>query len=628
MSFSTDYLQERFQRLSSKKILIYGTGKIAGRLLEALRYYNIVGVLDGIHSDGEFERFPILTWDVINSDTADVIILAATRKNYAVIFNRIQYKCLSLHIEIYGENGKNLTKESQMKYVKSSDMLYFEKNPEELKRLIMQYDAVSFGLMDTLVMSKILEPSIKDSFISRKVMVEIIRYAIEQRKKVSIISDICISSSAAKEILDNMGISGYDKLYTLYDYNLKNPDGLFEIYRKETGNVKCLYIGCSSSVDLTAPLKSQIDVYEIKSALEMLKISSLRKILIYADGINTSTAVGILLAELFNDPFVLYRTGGLVPISTLELFAKLFIAPVVLVYMQELMKKIQSGNYEKILFSARDGYLFKKIYDSFFIQKCRTPAVYFLTSRKLCLSSTLDSESDILNLCEYFPLGETLAPFLGELLGEKKELASNEEMEKYILSNSDKLKQYSAAMKKNYLKYMEKKNIGCSGQYLLCELVSHGTVQKSLNKLMSMDLDGFYLCKRCRVQERKINVSSVYDENLGNNIAEERDLLEIILTSPEPSVCAMDEDGNPVYSLEHRTKQELENITVMHNSIIDFIREYVELRNVNEDIGSELPEVIMGLCDSVSYVGDAKYLVMQENLDDISQRRIPVYKEL
>ena len=149
---------ERWKELRGKKILIYGVGKIAAGLIEELSDFKIVGILDRVHFEGTLSKIPILTWDDIHEGTADAIILGALKKNYKTIYDRIQYRCIALGITVYGENGRNLDQEYQLKYMDNVQMEYFEKNEDQLKSLIDEYEAISFDLFDTLIMRKTLEP--------------------------------------------------------------------------------------------------------------------------------------------------------------------------------------------------------------------------------------------------------------------------------------------------------------------------------------------------------------------------------------------------------------------------------------------------------------------------------------
>lgn len=680
----------KFQQFKEKKILIYGTGKIAARLIESLSGFHIIGVIDRVYAEGYFEGIPILTWDDIKRNMADIIILGASKVNYQSIFERIQYRCIALGINIYGENGRNLMKDYQMKYMESSHMRYFQKNGDELKGIIDSYDAISFDLFDTLIMRKVLEPTDifaiveeklkckkiqvadfkkkrrtaeiqfhnpkisqiydrlkeltkmneeekmiameteiqceKQCLVPRVAMVEIMNYAIENGKKVNIISDMYLPASVLEPFLKKMGIEGYQKLYVSCDYGAGKGSGIFKIYRRDVGDVKCLHIGDNINSDVMIPQKYGIDTYEIKSAIDMLKMSSLRRLLFCSGKINNHVALGLVLAELLNDPFALYKTAGFVPIKQQQVLAKLFIAPSVLIYMQTLAQIIHAKKYEAILFTARDGYLLKKIYEAQLADKYHIPAVYFLASRKLSLASTIVSVQAVLGLCKWFQTKEKLGSFLKEMFTESEFFLYEAEgnLEETLISVSDKLIYYSDAIRKNYKKYADNLHIDWSKKYLLCDLNSSGTVQNALNEIFSTDLDGLYLCRKG--SSRKINVVSVYDERDGADFTHAVDLLETILTSNDPSVKTMDEEGSPIYTEEKRTKSELIMVQTAQNAIMEYVQQYDEIIGIEKNIDSYFPEIVLGLIDSVKYESETEFLERLQHMDDLNQISTAVLK--
>lgn len=685
----------RFKELKNKKILIYGTGIISQKLLEILSDFNIVGIMDKIQYEGNFCGKPILTWEDIKKDTVDAVIIASSRKNCKVIFNRIQYCCFALGISIYSQYGQNLSREHELKYLDNIDYQYFQKNEVELKKIIDQYEAISFDLFDTLIMRKTLYPvdvfdlvenKIKEKGISianfkkkrrtaeleskggniyriydqlrknidiskeesmiilqeeiecerqclipRLTMIEIMNYAIQSGKIVNIISDMYLPSSVIEPILNKLGIIGYNKLYISCEYGVWKGNGLFQIYREDIGDIKCLHIGDDLFADVISPKKYGIDSYEIKSAFEMLKISSIRKLLICANGINNNLILGLVLSEIFNSPFILYNTYGILTIKTVEHFAKIFIAPTVLIYMQTLAKLLEEKNFKAILFSARDGYLFKILYDTLLQNKCKVPSIYFMASRKLCMSATLKSKQDILEFSHYFSDGKTAESFLKDFLNDTNIISfdplKHNNIGDYFLDHFQQIKNSSSKLRENYFKYISKSDIHIDSKYLLCDLCSSGTVHDSLNKLFLCELDGFYLFHGYGFKKRNLFVSSVYNTKQWNNIAEKDDLLEVFLTSIDPSVRAIDKNGSPVYSTETRSEQELEMIKKAHQAIIMFFQQYLELRDINDIIGKDLPDVTLGLCEYVMYSDEAKYLLGQENIDDMSQEHISILYE-
>lgn len=684
----------RFEELKGKKILILGTGKIAERVLEELNGFDVVGILDRNLFEGSLMGIPILTWDDLDDYTAEAIIIASLKKHYKEIYHRIQYYCSMFHITVYGENGLNLSCEYQFKDIGPQQEFYFHKNETELKKLIEQYDAISFDLFDTLVMRRTLEEEDiyilvedrirkkgiqisdfkkkrrtaalrsdrnqinkiydnlklatgisekecslvlreeieceRECLIPRVKMVELMAYAVRSGKHVSIIADTCLSAEVIKGYLTGLNIIGYDNIYSSSEYNIKKSDELFKIYRKDVGTMTCLHIGNNGFSDAAVLPKYKIDFYEIKSAYEMLKMSSLKKLLVCSDKVDNRVVLGFIAGEIFNNPFALYHTSGVVSVKTSEEFAVLFMVPIVLIYMQYLIKTILEKQTEMILFTARDGYLFKKIYDSCFMKATTIPSIYLLASRKLCLKSSMDSEEGFLSLCKGFSTDGELKYFLKEFLQEESLLALEKEqstMGDFILFYKENLKRLSRKMRGNYLRYTEKMGIHMNQRYLFCELCSTGTVHEALNNIWNMDMDGFYLYKRAGIKKRFLHIASIYDDSNGYHIEQLRDLLEIVLTSDEPSVCAMDEKGEPVYSAEHRTNQELFTLKRVHEAIMEFVQKYVDLRGIDNTISKEFPDLALGIIDCVKFENEMNEFINRKNVDDMTQRQIAIFYE-
>ena len=78
--------RETFQNMKDKKILIYGTGKVAEHLLtDILSGFQIVGIIDKTKFCGEKCGFPIMMWDDVQTGTADVVVRASRKRLYQEI---------------------------------------------------------------------------------------------------------------------------------------------------------------------------------------------------------------------------------------------------------------------------------------------------------------------------------------------------------------------------------------------------------------------------------------------------------------------------------------------------------------------------------------------------------------
>ena len=119
---------------------------------------------------------------------------------------------------------------------------------------------------------------------------------------------------------------------------------------------------------------------------------------------------------------------------------------------------------------------------------------------------------------------------------------------------------------------------------------------------------------------------SIYNEEQWENIIQARDLLEVILTSPSPSVRAMDENGDPVYSLDKRIKSDIEKVLEAQCIIEEYVREYVDLLGTDKMINKEIPEEMLGSFAYVNLGEEIKIFLNQKNIDDMTQACIQIMK--
>ena len=147
-----------------------------------------------------------------------------------------------------------------------------------------------------------------------------------------------------------------------------------------------------------------------------------------------------------------------------------------------------------------------------------------------------------------------------------------------ILKHRDEIIDRSKVLRQNYIKYIENKGIN-GGRYLFVDLVSSGTCQLYLDKIINGELEGFYLCKLNTIETAKneLHCYSVFPKcEIGDTkyaFYKEYFLLESILTSLEPSLDYIDESGQPVFMVETRSDAERNNIKKIHESIKLYARD-------------------------------------------------------
>lgn len=62
------------------------------------------------------------------------------------------------------------------------------------------------------------------------------------------------------------------------------------------------------------------------------------------------------------------------------------------------------------------------------------------------------------------------------------------------------------------------------------------------------------------------------------------------------------------------------------NAIMEYIQQYAKLKGLEHMIGSKLPEVILGLFNSVKYEEETAFLSDLKHVDDLSQTRTSILK--
>ena len=682
-------LKSIFQEYSNKKILIYGTGKNAEKVIEALEDFPLVGVVDGSRIYGTFKGLPILCWEEIDKRTADVLIIATRKMNYDIIYNRIRDKCKACRYIVLGMHGEDLAAylEEGIGRLKLAD--YCSKSMEELKAVIDDYDAISFDVFDTLIMRKTLEP--RDVFnlveerlrnkginipnfmkyrkeadrlskggnirqiydilqqmlkidnvqkdiimqeelsceenvlMPRRDMVKIMDYAFKQGKRISLISDMYLPDNILERIIQKKGIKNYHKLYVSCDYKTGKGGQLFEIYKRDVSGRKCLHIGDDLNADKVMPESYGIDSYAVCSAIEMLRMSELHEVLGYADNSNERNLIGLIISEIFNSPFAFHGTFGVLKFDRFEDMGKIFFAPMVMKYIEELTDCLKEHEkYSGVLFPSRDGYFFQKMYEVF--KNCHkaedklVPSFYFHTSRKLAIRSTV-CQDEVYNYFKGYLNKNSADWLLKNIIGlnDLVKINEGESQNEYIDRNRKEVVRQSKEVEKNYRIYMKKEGIKTVDKYLFCEVNAKGTSQYALSYLFDKPLDGFYWYNAGCVGREFNNFSILkFDDFSLRNDTFTRNLYlqEMFLSDVIPSVESIDSDGNPVFALEMRSREEIESIEKVQNGAENFLCEYwKKFYKWGEKVRLEIIEILFRSSEKSLYDGECE-LIYKMNVED------------
>ncbi len=686
-NFDFSSLSKALELNNIDQILVYGTGKYAEELVNnPIDGVGIIGFLDRVKMDGTFHGYPVLSWEDVNSGIAEAIVIASAKKSEDIIFRRIMYFCKAYGLTIFNVHGDNLTalhSFESLYYGNTlfSDRRYYRRTRQELQSIIDGYDAISFDLFDTLITRQVLEPidifdiveerladagiliekfkrkrrtaeleigygNINDIYVKfgelygydnsicdraknieleceldfikiRQDMVVVMDYAYEQGKTVTIISDMYLPEEILKKWLSNLGIHNYNNLMVSCDYGCGKSSGIFEIYKKALGeNKKCLHVGDNLQSDVLAPQKYGISSYEIKSGYSLLEMSDFRALRLYENEKGCRRLLGIIIADLFNSPFALAGTMGEVRIDNIELFAKICIAPTVYVYLSKLRNFMKDNDFDGVLLSARDGYIFKRIIDEGIMSGFDNKELhYFLTSRKVASKATINDENDIEEIKELMHVNDDQ-----ECLEKLFQIKATGESKNELINQSHKCKL-------RYDTYLEREGISLEKKYILCDLISSGTVLHRLKKMFKNNLIGYFLYRTQAYTWRKIEVEAVFtdEDTTGNRrVPNCVNLLEKIITAPSPTVVDFDEDGNPVFDSDERTQSELEMVEKAQNAIIQWIKTYEKVNSGEEKINTGFAREMLFRSMDIIFEKEAKILDSIELKDDLNGLYLPL----
>ncbi len=415
----------------------------------------------------------------------------------------------------------------------------------------------------------------KSVLIPRATVAEAFHYAVKAGKKVYIVSDMYIPARILSEILEDAGMTGFEEVIVSCDYKKLKMQGLFSVLKEKTSEAhEVLHIGDNPINDIKFAAEEGFDTFWVSSAVELYKKSLYaKKVPVDQKNVNTRSLLGLLIARLYNDPFVAENPQRAYKIETIEDFAASFVAPIITSFVTWMYQQISADTYDGILFAARDGFLIKDLYELICQEYGGTevPGYYFLTSRAAASSASVtdeDSLSRVLGTYRYAGLDDST-------ILEKRFGIADGRIEPSLLIRR------SGELRRNYQRYIDSLGIKPGGRYAFFDFVSAGTCQYHLSRLENCHLDGFYFCRAHAedVERQNLSIKSYFVndqlDTAESSLFRYYKLLEVIMSSDSPSLAFFDESGKPSYDCEVRDEMTLEFVKRTHHAIQEYFWQYV-----------------------------------------------------
>lgn len=188
-------------------------------------------------------------------------------------------------------------------------------------------------------------------------------------KRIILVSDMYFTSDILKRLLDKCGYTGYEDLFVSCEHNSNKYTGtLYRNVKNKLGvNLRYIHIGDNYKADVEAAKKEGIDTFFYKGVNDIG--NTYRATQYGMQELIGSAYGGIINSQLHNglNKFNVYYEYGYI-------YGGIYIYG----FCQWIHRYAQKNNLDKVLFFARDGYIYKRVYDMLFDD---IPSEYVYSSR-------------------------------------------------------------------------------------------------------------------------------------------------------------------------------------------------------------------------------------------------------
>lgn len=661
-----DEFTDRFGEYKSANIILYGVGRYTATLLEGVKGFHFVGLMDKDPANVGKIMFGLPVVDKMTAEKiADMIIINTSETYWDVIYNRIK----DIALPVFYKNGKRAKKKKNIEF----DNPFKDLSYTALSEKIREAEVVSFDFFDSLFMRSVCnsrdifrlleietalanegenrentenikntrtEKSIdliqlreqakkeikvnysldelytqiegisgiphmllkriknreleleKEQLVPRQVVLDGLSLALELGKEVYIISDMYLPETFYRDVLNQYGFDipiGHILLSNVL--NLSKEDGIWEYYAENIVNGRAaLHIGDNRKADIEEPMKYGIKSYMTPSAWDLLRVSSMGEVVSYACSDYALAIMGCILKKLFQNPYALQNTDGIVQISNNYEMGYCIFGPIILTFLLWLLQKSQKDHIKKLVFMSRDGYFLKEDFEFLCEQKGElTESCYLGISRQLAMMASAESKQE---LKEYLsmPYTGSITELFEDRLGiNGVEEIQGKSLEGYIEDYLPEIKNNIYNIRQNYLHYL--KQLRIDDTCAVVDLGYYGNNQRYLNKLTKKKMSGYYF--NVNLSEKNKNTEGQKMDGCfqkSDDIAGEKSqilkkmiYLESFLTAPYGMVKAVDAEGNFICALKKKNQEHFQDKVEMNQGVKGFIHDYWEIFGIYEN---------------------------------------------
>lgn len=646
-------IQNLLRIVGDRKLAVYGLGIQTEALLKELDAGRVLCLLDGYQTSGALYGVPVCPIEKAIGAGVQVIVAAARPESCKVIAKRVGELCRKNGVSLIDVEGRDLCGVPEARFdspilgsvektalreaIDEADCVSVDIFDTLITRRTL-FPSDVFDIVDARLRAQGIEiaqyankrrdserelmkngePSLREIYahmvkaceisgvdaeyladlewkvdqalaVPRREVCELLEMVYAKGKPVYLVSDTYYTREQLVCLLEKCGMTAYTDILPSCEYGTSKTNLLFEKLKTKLRGRSCLHIGDSQTADVEGAQRAGIRAFKLCSGLELFEKAGYLGLWDHIRSLPDRIQAGMLVAKVFNSPFRRSPRDRLEIQTNFDIGYVLF-APVITEFVLWMRDRMREYGMKTVWFTARDGYLIKKLYDDL---NGAADSLYFLTSRTAAIRAGMQTEED-LRYVEEMRFSGTLS----ELLEKRFGIRAGEDtppMGSLMLFQKEIMERAAAEREnvKTYLKGLPKPE----GSIAFFDFVARGTVQMYTQRMLKNHLKGFYFMQQDIDRMGGLDVEAFTDGK--NPVAKNYYILETVMTSPEPSVIGFDERGRPLYSEETRSAENMESVRQVQEGIERYFREYLEILPAACQRERELPGAILELVHKI-----------------------------
>ena len=454
----------------------------------------------------------------------------------------------------------------------------------------------------------------REVLLPRTELVDLFNFAVRAGKNVVLTSDMYMPERILRNLLEEKGIRGFQRLFVSCDCKKSKESGLYEELLRICGNPEhILHIGDNRLADGKACERHGIQSVIIPSALELAAARGWNSSIRTAGNLMERGLLGMVIAKLFRDPFQNPNLFERPVKDRMTRYGVSVVGTLVTGYLTWMIRKTRERDFDGILFLARDGYLPMKIYQQIQENLQLPRPIYYYTNRHSAFLCCADEEARIGEMAE---LGGQAGLDGAEILKNIYSLQDEDIMPPmpedtvpdYIDRHMPVIHRIAEDSREAYRRYSCQCEMRPGQSFAIFDFVASGTTQLCLQKFLPYKLTGYYFSNYTTSCRENCEIEYYFDKSqlkmMGSFIE-----VETYLSSPEPSLDRLTKSGEMVFARETRSEQEKQELLMVLDAAEEFGKDYFRLFYAEDE------EISSALIDEI-YGAEGCHFVQHEAYDD------------